>query len=269
MSRKTQEGEWEFLDDQETVEEHDKTGSEPGPRRPFRRKVSLSSPFPRSLRERKPPSRMKPRPKPIPRTKPRWNEAMFTASLFTALLFTLNYVFEVLRFALVILHKPLSLILVGYLLAVMASNLQATVGTTFSSALAPLCVLPGVSRVAFCHAPVRKSAAEPPQRADYPRLEEIQSATFERLLDDSVGGAGLALEIKKAEMATNDLATLVRNSQLTSRERMAETLRAFVDDAKRTGRGLQKFSAKVAAAVDGYASLFRDTSIMLSFRRAA
>jgi hypothetical protein len=132
------------------------------------------------------------------------------------------------------------------------SHLHATIGATLSSTLAPLCVLPGASRVPFCRAPQPGDpAGSPAQRADYPKLVDIQSTTFEQLLDDSVGGAGLALEIKKAEMATSDLTTLVRSSRLTSRERMAETLGVFVDDARRTGRGLQKFSAKVGGAVDG------------------
>jgi hypothetical protein len=80
----------------------------------------------------------------------------------------------------------------------------------------------------------------------------VQSATFEQLLDESVGGSGLALEIKKAEMATSDLITLIRVSELRSRQVLADTLAEFVEDAKKTGRGLQRLNAKVGSAVDGY-----------------
>jgi hypothetical protein len=59
------------------------------------------------------------------------------------------------------------------------------------------------------------------------------------------------LEIKKAEMATTDLVTLVRVSDLKSRDMLADLLARFVDDAKKTGRGLQKLSSKVGGAVDG------------------
>lgn len=90
-----------------------------------------------------------------------------------------------------------------------------------------------------------------PQWADYPKLINVQTATFESLLDESVGGSGLALEIKKAEMATVDLNTLIRVSNLKSRDLIAETLSEFIEDAKRTGRGLQKLSSKVGGAVDG------------------
>lgn len=88
--------------------------------------------------------------------------------------------------------------------------------------------------------------------ADYPRMVEIQSKTFEQLLDESVGGSGLSLEIKKAEMATRDLVTLVRMSKLTSKDLLANALVDFVDDARNTAKGLQKLSSKVNGAVDKF-----------------
>jgi len=67
-----------------------------------------------------------------------------------------------------------------------------------------------------------------------------------------VGGSGLSLEIKKAEMATSDLIALVRvSNNLRSRDMLAESLAQFVNDAKKTGRGLQKLSSKIGGAVDG------------------
>jgi hypothetical protein len=92
--------------------------------------------------------------------------------------------------------------------------------------------------------------------ADFPALVELQSSTFEDLLNHGVLGSSFALEIKKAEMATNNLLTLVRVSDLKSREKIVETLRDFVEDARRSVRDLQKFNAKVGGAVDGYGSYF-------------
>jgi hypothetical protein len=80
----------------------------------------------------------------------------------------------------------------------------------------------------------------------------VQSATFEQLLGQATGGLGLSLEIKKAEMATADLVTLVRASDLRSREVLANTLSTFVQDARNTGRGLQRLNAKIGGAVDKY-----------------
>lgn len=90
----------------------------------------------------------------------------------------------------------------------------------------------------------------PAQWADYPKLIDVQSRTFEQLLEDIAGGSGLSLEIKKAEMATNDLVTLVRVSDLKSRDLLANTLVGFVEEARKTARGLQKFTSKVGSAVD-------------------
>ena len=79
---------------------------------------------------------------------------------------------------------------------------------------------------------------------------ELQTKTFDQLLDESVGNKGLALEVKKAEMASNDLITLVRYSDLKSKDRIAERLSRFVDDARGTGRSLHSLGAKIHGAVD-------------------
>ncbi|KAH7868344.1 uncharacterized protein C8R40DRAFT_1027372, partial [Lentinula edodes] len=80
-----------------------------------------------------------------------------------------------------------------------------------------------------------------PLWADFPRLMNIQSSTFEQLLDNSVGGSGLSLDVKKAEMAMSDLVVLVK---------FTDALSSFAHDARRTGRGLQTLGSKVGGAVD-------------------
>jgi hypothetical protein len=111
--------------------------------------------------------------------------------------------------------------------------------------------LPGVSRTAICRRNrVAVSDQQAPRWADYSRLVDVQSRTFGQLLEESLGGSTLSLEIKQAEMATTDLVTLVRVSNLKSRDMLAESLVEFVDDAKKTGRGLQKLTSKIGGAVD-------------------
>lgn len=181
----------------------------------------------------------------------RWHRAAFSA-----LCFPIVYIFGIIRVALIWLRKPLALLLAVYLLSVLVSRLLHTFSDTLRTTLAPLCLLPVISRMPLCHSPLSLEGPKPrhtPRHADYPSLIQLQSATFEELLDESVGGAGLALEIKKAEMATSDLTTLVRVSGLTTKDTIAETLEVFVEGARRTSRGLQRFSAKVGGAVDGSA----------------
>jgi hypothetical protein len=83
----------------------------------------------------------------------------------------------------------------------------------------------------------------------------VENKTLESLLDEMVEGPGLALEIKKAEIATSDLVTLVRASDLNGREMLADSLSEFVKDARKAGRGLTRFSAKVGSTVDRYVHL--------------
>ena len=249
--------EWEDVES-DSQEDRAQTSEPPStPRKHTTRKsvLSSSSPLIKGPRgSQKPLPRDRPHVKRLSNRPGRWKGAVYSA-----LTFSITYVFEILRVALVWLRKPLSLILVGYLLAIMMSHLQHIFIRTLRSTFDPLCILPGISRLAICHSqhlngdltPTSRRPHDAPRRADYPALINIQSASFEHLLDESVGGAGLALEIKKAEMATSDLTTLVRVSSLASKEKIAETLDAFVDAARHTARGLQRFSAKVGGAVDG------------------
>ncbi len=87
--------------------------------------------------------------------------------------------------------------------------------------------------------------------ADFPALVDVQSKTFEKMLEESIGGSTLSLEIKKSEIATKDLITLVKVSELKTRDLVAQTLSDFVNDAKATSEGLQKLSSHVKYTVDG------------------
>ncbi|KAI0648968.1 hypothetical protein C8Q79DRAFT_948105 [Trametes meyenii] len=162
---------------------------------------------------------------------------------------TVRYVVAILAHALRLLRWPFGLALALWLLGLLLIKLSTTLRVVF----APICFVPGISASAFCRPPeVQYTASgEPiPQWANYPKLVEIQSSSFEALLDGSVGGSSLSLEIKKAEMASKDLITLVKYSELKSRDLLAGSLFEFVEDAKNTGKGLQKLTSKINGAVD-------------------
>ncbi|KZP15346.1 hypothetical protein FIBSPDRAFT_795515, partial [Athelia psychrophila] len=170
--------------------------------------------------------------------------AKITNAVSTGARYTGSYVLGVCTSAIGLLRRPLSFVLFLWLLV----TLLARMNNTLRAAFAPVCYLPGVSRSAFCAPPPSPSA---PRWADFPHLMDSQSDAFEELLHATTGGSALALEIKKTEMATVDLSTLVRVSDLHSRDLIADTLSDFVEDARKTGRGLQRLSAKVNGAVDG------------------
>ena len=121
----------------------------------------------------------------------------------------------------------------------------------------PVCSIPIVSpMIPFCRwdvfkdPPAHISAGRPVRWADFPKLVDLQTRTFDQLLDESMGSKGLAVEVKRAEMANNDLITLVRVSELKSKDQIAERLSRFSDDARGTGRSLHSLGAKIQGAVD-------------------
>ncbi|KAJ3756755.1 hypothetical protein EV360DRAFT_84650 [Lentinula raphanica] len=170
----------------------------------------------------------------------------------TALWICLVHVAGVLSESMSLMCKPLSYLFVAWLLSLMMGHIVLTL----RASLEPFCIVPGIGSF-LCSTehtiptlPISPTTSAFPQWADYPGLMYAQSQTFEQLLDDSVGGSGLSLEIKKAEIATSDLITLVKFSKLTSKDLLVETLRDFVRDARRAGRGLQRLGSKFGGAVD-------------------
>ncbi|KAJ3899392.1 hypothetical protein F5879DRAFT_776125, partial [Lentinula edodes] len=125
--------------------------------------------------------------------------------------------------------------------------------STIKPILRPICVVPGIASINLCtelYAFDPQGHSPHPLWADFPRLMNAQTSTFEQLLDSSVGGSGLSLDIKKAEMAMSDLVVLVKFSKLASKDVLGEALTTFAHDARRTGRGLQTLGSRVGGAID-------------------
>lgn len=87
-------------------------------------------------------------------------------------------------------------------------------------------------------------------------MMEAQTKAFDQLLDEMVGGTTLSLDVKKTEMATKDLITVVKASDLRSKNLLADELVSFIGDARETGRGLQTLNARINSAVDRFVRMF-------------
>ncbi|KAK6981382.1 hypothetical protein R3P38DRAFT_3333823 [Favolaschia claudopus] len=162
--------------------------------------------------------------------------------------FVIFYVLDVLKLAIRFLRIPLAALIFFWMLLFLVHRLSVTLKAAFS----PLCYVPGISSSTMC---LPNSHATPadllsPRWADFPTLVDVQSATILQLLDESSSGSMLSLQIKKAEMATTDLITLVRVSDLRSRDTLSDTLREFVDGARVTGRALSKHFDGIMAVND-------------------
>ncbi|CAK5273986.1 unnamed protein product [Mycena citricolor] len=157
------------------------------------------------------------------------------------------YFLDVFRRAIMLLRIPLSALLFLWMLAFLIGLMSHSIRAAFR----PLCFIPGLGSSSLCRPHGAAPTQSAPRWADFPSLVDMQSATVDQLLDETSSGSALALQIKKAEMATTDLVTLVGVSELRSRDILSDALRTFVDDARTTGRSLNKLSSKVSGAVDG------------------
>ena len=170
----------------------------------------------------------------------------------------IRYVSDILGTVFRVLKTPISLVLATIVSLYVISFASGAIRT----ALAPICSIPIIGLACPTLKPINPNptpnsgrGGRVPRWPDFPRLLDVQSKSLEALLDESVEGPGLALEIKKAEMATSDLVTIVRVSSLNSREVLADSLRNFVKDARKVSRGLTRFSSRVGGAVDKYVIL--------------
>ncbi|PIL24710.1 hypothetical protein GSI_12596 [Ganoderma sinense ZZ0214-1] len=109
-----------------------------------------------------------------------------------------------------------------------------------------VCDLPWVP-VAF---PYCSTSVPLPGRADFPRLLAIQHHAFDELIAGSSTNSELVLNVKHAELAVRDLVVLVKASNLTAKEPLAEALSLFSVDARRTGRALQLLMSRIHGTVD-------------------
>ena len=173
--------------------------------------------------------------------------------------FAVRYAIDVSNRAIHLLSYLISALLYVWLLGFIILHFSHTL----RSAFAPLCIIPGISSSSICRWDPQTQDQRTVQWADYPHLVETQSKMFEQLMEKSVGNSALSLEVKKSEVATRDLVTLVQISNLKAKNSLATSLVEFLDDAKKTSRRLHKLSSKVGGAVDRYVALKIDFSLSL------
>ncbi|KAF8263573.1 hypothetical protein EI94DRAFT_1740560 [Lactarius quietus] len=142
-----------------------------------------------------------------------------------------------------VLKIPISLIIATISCIYIISLVSGVIRT----ALAPICSVPIISPACPAFVFTKPNG---PQEPDFPGLLTIECTNLESLLEETVKGPRLALKMKQVEMETRDLVALVRTSDLSSREVLADSLRMFVEDARKVSRGLTRFSSRVGVAVD-------------------
>ncbi|KAG8744945.1 hypothetical protein FRC10_009180 [Ceratobasidium sp. 414] len=106
-----------------------------------------------------------------------------------------------------------------------------------------LCELQIIPRQ-FLRCPPRESFSP-----DFRKLMMLQSQ-LRGAMEKSTNTLAVAIDLKHSEMAVRDLTTLVKLSSLVSKDSLARKLGEFAENARTTGRSLQKFGGHVGSAVD-------------------
>ncbi|KAH9923337.1 uncharacterized protein B0H18DRAFT_864068, partial [Fomitopsis serialis] len=168
-------------------------------------------------------------------------------ALFSGASVIVSYMVDVLRIAFRWLKRPLGVLTFVVLLVMISCH----VAGKLSDMLSPVCLLPGISSSMVCarYAPNILGVGKTSRLAGVGKVVELHSH-FEAIMDANRYTNGISLKLKQSEVATRDLVTLVRASDLRSRDILAEALMELVKDAKKAGEGLYRLSAKIDGAVD-------------------
>ncbi|KAH6907278.1 hypothetical protein BKA70DRAFT_1103309 [Coprinopsis sp. MPI-PUGE-AT-0042] len=161
------------------------------------------------------------------------------------------YSLDVLRPAIKLLKYPLVVIVFLLLLATLLRGVSGVIKNAFS----PVCYIPVIRSTHACQLinslPEHGSSGGKVQQADYASLMNLEAKTFDQLVDNSAGSAGsLSLDLKKSEVACNDLINVVRHSDIKSKDLLAEMLVEFTNDANVAWDGLTVLSARFNGALD-------------------
>jgi hypothetical protein len=160
-------------------------------------------------------------------------------------------------------QKPLAVFLAIYFTfggLIIAQNMATK---SISTSLSPLCRIPGASwlDLPFCPSIIPKDGGESKARnpVEFDSLMNIQDQ-FEEVLEKSAQGVSLPMEMKRSEASVRDLRTMVRYSNLESKEELVLEFEGYIDAARTASNDLQKFNTHVGSAVDSVISINRWTS---------
>ncbi|CAG8682256.1 968_t:CDS:2 [Acaulospora morrowiae] len=154
---------------------------------------------------------------------------------------SINFFKDIIVGALLILKPIFSLalaLLIGYFALKFVSN------SFYDDASLIVCSMPLLGVLPLCQTPI----------PDFTKLVNRQVDTYEQIMDQQLSYNGpsssLALDIKKAELATADLRTLIKYSTLVSAPEIVNRLTEFVEKARNVGRNLQVLQSRTKSSLD-------------------
>jgi hypothetical protein len=181
--------------------------------------------------------------------------------------FLVRYTLDVMKIILRLLKVPLALsvILWGcFFLSTLGLAYVSTTVSSFVDAIAqPMCTLPLVPTVFhFCDIDSRQPHST--MFANFAGLMDVQRDSLEVLLEESVGMSVTGWEIKRSEIATNDLIVLVKLSKLKCRLILTDALEDFLRKARRASDNLKRLDSRVSFLIDRCVTLSRSIQAILT-----
>ncbi|CAG8962432.1 hypothetical protein HYFRA_00014061 [Hymenoscyphus fraxineus] len=175
-----------------------------------------------------------------------------------------SWFLDVLWGALRILKTPISYLLAIWFLFGAMIMMRNLVTTSIQASLSPICRIPGVTLLNLPFCPVYQGGPNsgPPPPVEFQQLITVQS-DFEKVLEQSAGGASLPLDMKRGESSIRDLRQLVRYSSLMSKDSLVLEFDSFIETARIASYDLQRFNSHIGRAVDNVIATTRWTRRVL------
>ncbi|KAJ4164859.1 hypothetical protein LMH87_006514 [Akanthomyces muscarius] len=159
--------------------------------------------------------------------------------------------------------RPLALLLAVYLSCGAIIITQNMLQRSIYVSLSPICRVPGASllNLPFC-TDTRFGGDKPEMPTSPVEFDDLMGvqAKFEDVLEKSVDGASLPLEMKRSEASLRDLRTLVKHSDIQARDELMFEFDGFIDTARQSAADLQRFNTHVGSAVDAVITINRWTA---------
>ena len=164
----------------------------------------------------------------------------------------LRWVFDVLGGTLNVVKTPVSYLIAAYLLFAAMAFLRNIIFTPISGALTPLCRLPGASLLPLnmCRSPISSEyKGDETPAAEFEQLINVQNK-FEEVIEHTVPGASLPLDMKRSEHAVRDLRAIVKHSKLPSASEFVFEFDGYIEAANKASWDLSTFNVHIRGAVD-------------------
>ncbi|KAI0837140.1 hypothetical protein F5Y06DRAFT_272092 [Hypoxylon sp. FL0890] len=156
---------------------------------------------------------------------------------------------------------PLAIMLAIYLSIGACLMAKDALVNSVTAPLAPLCRIPGVSLInlPFCPDGSQSGSRNGSSLVEFDELMNVQDQ-FEKVLEDTAQGVSLPMDMKRSEASVRDLRTMVKYSDLPTRNELVHEFDNYIEVVRVSANDLQMFNTHVGSAVDSVISINRWTS---------